>query len=79
MNRFGASRHIAFRIEIGVVTCPGGDEIDHLDAADLDHAVARLGVEPGGFGIEHDLAHQHLYRPRAARLQEGYSPVRAAL
>jgi len=55
--RLGPGRHIAFRVEIGVIRRASRNEIDHLDASNLDHPVPGLGVEPGGFGIEYDLAH----------------------
>jgi hypothetical protein len=35
----------------------GRKAIDEFDAADLDQAIALEGIEPGGFGIEYDLAH----------------------
>ena len=33
------------------------DAVEELDAADLDQTMTLIGVEAGGFGIEHDLAH----------------------
>jgi hypothetical protein len=36
----------------------GEPSINQLDAADFDNAVARSGVEAGGFGIEYELAHR---------------------
>jgi len=50
-------RHIAFGIEVAVEGAAGWKAIDQLDAADLDQAVARVGVEPRGLGVEYDLAH----------------------
>jgi len=35
----------------------GEPPVQQLDAADFDDAVARAGVQAGGFGIENDLAH----------------------
>jgi hypothetical protein len=35
----------------------GRDVIDELDGGDLDEAIAFPRVEPGGLGIENDLAH----------------------
>ena len=36
---------------------PAREAVDQLDAADLDQPMPLIGVEAGGFGIEHDLAH----------------------
>jgi len=36
----------------------GGAAVEDLDAAELDDAVAEPGVQAGGFGVEHDAAHQ---------------------
>ena len=36
---------------------PGLDSVDHLDAADLDNAVAGFRVEPGRLSIEDDFPH----------------------
>jgi hypothetical protein len=41
--------------------------VDQLDGRDLDQAVALIGVEAGGFGVEDDLA-QHGFRSKAAPL-----------
>ncbi len=46
------------RVEIVVQVAPGQAPVEHLDAADLDDAVAVLGAEPGGFGVEKDLPHR---------------------
>src|SRR5437762_1206070 len=54
-ERFG--RHVAFRIEVAVKGLAAREPIEELDAPDLDHAMAARRVEPGGLGIEHDLAH----------------------
>ena len=53
----GIGRHLALRIDIGLKTFARGDVVDQLQASDFNDAVARLGVEPGGFGIENDFAH----------------------
>ena len=50
-------RHVAFRVDILVIGPPGGHVIEQLDPADLDDAVASLGVESGGFGVQYDLTH----------------------
>ena len=36
---------------------PGRDVVEQLDAGDLDDAMAGCRIEPGGFGVDHDLAH----------------------
>jgi hypothetical protein len=36
---------------------PRRPAIDELDSGDLDDAVALLGIETGGLGVENDLAH----------------------
>ena len=50
-------RNVALRIEIGLVGLPGGNIVHELDAADLDDAMTRGGIEAGGFGVKDDLAH----------------------
>ena len=47
----------AVGIEIAMEMAPGLDPPDHLDAADLDHAVAARGAQARGFGVEDDFAH----------------------
>jgi hypothetical protein len=69
VDLLGFHRHRPVRVEIGVEGAAGGHAIDQLDAADLDHSVARPGVEPGGFGIEYDLPHRIDYRTPRARWQ----------
>ena len=44
-------------IDVGVEHPPGRHVVDELDRAELDDAVAGVGVEPGGLGVEHDLTH----------------------
>ena len=44
-------------IQIAMEAAAGGAPIDDLEAADLDDAMAALGFEAGGFGVENDLAH----------------------
>ena len=65
-------RHVAFRIEVAVERPAGRKAVDQLDAADLDQPVALDGVEAGGFGVEHDLAH----RTFASAASESISPGR---
>src|SRR5271163_3408309 len=50
-------RHVAFRIEVKMERLAGRETMDQLDATDLDKPIALQGIEPGGFGIEHDFAH----------------------
>ena len=57
VNLLGGKRHRPLRIEVSVERAAGRHAVDQLDAADLDHPVAALGVESGGLGIEHDFAH----------------------
>ena len=38
----------------------GLDPVEHLDAADLDHAVAAGRAQAGGLGVEDDFAHARL-------------------
>ena len=52
-----AVRHVALGIEIVVKGVAGRKAVDQFDAADLDQPIALIGIEPGGFGVEHDLAH----------------------
>ena len=54
--RFG--RHRALGVEIGVEGVSGLDPVIHLDASDLDHAVAIGEAEAGRLGVEDDLAHE---------------------
>ena len=63
VDRFGLARHVALGIEISVEVPAGLDAVEHLDAADLDHAVAAGRVEPGGFGVENDFPHGRIYPP----------------
>ena len=60
MHRLDLGRHVALGIDVAVVLAPRGDAVQELDAADLDQAVAALGVEPGGLSVEDDLAHAPL-------------------
>ena len=56
----GLIRHVALGVDMAVPHPAGGNAIDQLDAADLDHAVAVERVEAGRLGIEHDLAQTRL-------------------
>ena len=56
VDREGAGRHGAFRVEIGVEGAPGLDPVDQFDTADFHHPILAEG-EAGGLGVENDLAH----------------------
>ncbi len=45
------------RIDVAVKMVAGQPPVDDFDRRDFDHAVAELGIEAGGFGVEDDLAH----------------------
>src|SRR5690606_4992722 len=66
VDLLGRERHRALGIEIGMKGAAGGHPVDQLDAADLDHPVAALRVEPGGLGVEHDFAHGGTIQPSGA-------------
>ena len=57
----------ALRVHVEVHVAAGEPPVDHLDAADLDDAVARLGRQAGGFGVEEDLSHRRLRSCRGRR------------
>jgi len=70
-------RHVAPGIEVAVKFPPGRYVVHQLDAGDLDDAVPVIRVEPGRFGIDHDLAHRHslaYLRRRANPLRRGLFP-----
>ena len=48
---------LALRIQVAVEMPATGSAIEQLDAADFYDAVAALGFQAGGFGIENDLSH----------------------
>src|SRR4051812_38029848 len=58
MDFLRLKRHVALGIEVRVEMTSGLNAIENLDAADLDHAIAAGGVQPGGFSVEDDLAHK---------------------
>ena len=68
VNAEGFFRHVALGVDVDVIVPPGRDVIDQFDARDLDHAIAALGVEAGGFRIENDFAHMVQPVARIARL-----------
>ena len=55
----------ALRVDVVVQAAAGVAPVDHLDAADLDDAVALGGVQAGRFGVQEDLSHG-VYRSGAA-------------
>ena len=57
-------RHVALGIEVAVEEAAGRHVVEQLERADLDHPVAVGRLEPGGLGIDHDLAHQVSRAPR---------------
>ena len=48
---------VALGIEVVVHVTPGRAPVDQFDAGELDDAVTKLRVEPGGLGVEDDLPH----------------------
>ena len=48
---------IALRIQVSMELPPAGASVEQLHAADLDDAVATLGFQSGGLGIQNDLSH----------------------
>ena len=57
MNGKGFRRHVPVGIQISVEHLSGRNAVEQFDAADLDQAVALVGIKPGGFGVEDDFAH----------------------
>jgi hypothetical protein len=58
MHRQGAGIDITVRVQVAVEVPVGEPPIAHLDAGDLDDAMAELVFQPGGFRIEKYLAHR---------------------
>jgi hypothetical protein len=54
----GIGRHVALGIDVAVEDPAGRDVVEQLDGADLDHPVTVGRFQPGGLGIDHDLAHR---------------------
>ena len=48
----------ALWVQVVVAVVAGQAPADHLDAADLDDAVAAFGIQPGGLGVQEDLSHR---------------------
>ena len=59
-DRARALVDLAIGVQVGMEFAPGAPALHQLDATDLDHAVAALDFEAGGFGVEDDLAHRGL-------------------
>ena len=57
---------VALGVQMAVPDASRGDAVDQLDAADLDDPVAVERVEPGGLGVEDDLAQASLASPGGA-------------
>ena len=57
VDRPSLFRHVAFRIEVAVKALSARNAVYQLDAADLHQPMSQEGVEPGGLGVEDDLAH----------------------
>ena len=57
VNTEGFGRNVAFRIDILLIGFARRRMIFQRNSADFDDAVAARGIEPGGFSIEDDFAH----------------------
>ena len=58
---------VALGIDVLVKAAFGDAPADDLDAADLDDAMAFLGLETRGLGVQHDLSHARSLAPPVAR------------
>ena len=56
VHRGRAGIDLALGVQVLVEVPAGGAAVDHLDAADLDDAMAQVRFEAGGFGIQYDLS-----------------------
>ena len=63
-QRTGLDR--AFGVQVTVELPAGEFAIDEFQAPDLDDAMAFLGLQPGGFGVEYDLSHSGGPQARSA-------------
>ena len=50
-------RNVTLGMDVMMEDLAGRDAVEQLDAADLDQPMPLIGVKPGRFGIEHNLAH----------------------
>ena len=57
VHQLRIGRHVALGVEVAVEEAAGRQVVDQLDRADLDQPVAVARLEPGGLGVDHDLAH----------------------
>ena len=63
MHAFGVGVAVALGVDVQVQVVAGEFAVDEFDAADFHDAVAAGGVQPGGFGVQNDLAgHQWFSR-----------------
>ncbi len=56
VHRLGARLDVAFGVDVAMEGAPRGDEVVEFHTGQLDQPVARTEVEPGGLGVEDDLA-----------------------
>ncbi len=56
VHLIGLIGHIALRVQMAVPASSCRDAVDQLDAADLDNSMPVERIEPGGLGVENDLA-----------------------
>ena len=79
MHRQCALVDVALGIEVQVQVTSGQSPVDDLDTADLDDAMALLGLQPGGFGVQDHLSevlHATSVTRRLERLRRWYkAPV----
>src|SRR6185369_6021366 len=66
VNGEGLGRYVAIRIEVSVERSAGRDAVEQLDAAEFNQPMPLVGIQPGRFGIEDDLAHRLVSRRRIA-------------
>src|SRR6185437_60833 len=69
VHLFGFRRDIALRIDVAMEGATGRQVIEQLDAGDLDDTMSLGRLQPGGFGVEDDLAHRLQCVVRESRAQ----------
>jgi hypothetical protein len=57
MNGIGARIDVALWIDVMVECSLSQSAVHQLNAANLNHTIARRWIKASGFGIEYDLAH----------------------
>jgi hypothetical protein len=62
MHLLRALVDVSLGIEVSVIGSAGKAPIEEFHAADLNDSVLLFDFQPGGFRIEHDLAHLKGYR-----------------